>query len=1041
MRSGLVIRLLGGLTIEQGGEAVTGLVTRKAEVLLAYLAVERRPHGRENLATLFWDDRSQEQALSNLRTLLTSLRRQLEPYLVIERATVAINPAANVWVDSVAFEGLTASQGEEISDEQLEEALALYQGEFLEGVFVRESQGLEEWAALRRERLRQQVASIRQRLALHALHQREYSRGIDHARALVALDPLRESNHRLLMRLLARSGQLNGALAYFATCRQILADELGVEPSAETMALYERIRQARQLPPHQLPVQFTPFVGRATELARISQWLDDPNCRLVTIAGPGGIGKTRLAIQVADARRGDYLNGIYFVSLVDVDSAENVPAALAAALGLTLEGELPPAGQLLDYLRAKEMLLVLDNYEHLLPAGVNWVRSVLAAAPDVQLVVTSRERLQLQAEWVLPLAGLSYPSGSEEAASVAYESLQLFTAAATRALAGVALDSAGLAAAGEVCRLLDGLPLGIELAAAALPYYPLEQLLAGLRREMDVPAAGGYDLPERHQSLGALFNHAWSLLATAEQGALAALAIFPGGFDAAAAAAVAGADLRLLTSLINKSWLHHEGNGRYTLHPLLRQHAQKKGSEAGTALAIAGRHAHYYAERLAGYGPWLRGGQQQEAVAALLIELGNMVAAWRWLTAQADTAGLSLMLHPLYRFFQMSSRLQQGIELFEPAVVVAQGTADLAASLGCCLADFYLQLGEYRAAEARLALARQNEAGLATAERARIRQLEGDLARLQARYGEAEAAYREALALEPEAAVAADAYLGLGRLALPRLQPAAGREQLEAALELYQSLADQWGIADALRWLGTLAEHRGDYEEAEARLLESLALRRALGDQRGLVSTLNALGNVSCVRDEYEQSWRERGERPFEDGRRYYEEGLAIARELGARPDIAILLGDLGTIYVEWGEDREAMRLFEESKGISQAIGDELGVVFARRQIGTLARRRGQLETAEQELRVVLQQGLAVEASREVLYALLEWGKMLALSQPAWGAALLAWVIARPDANQEMRDDADRALADLTLREPPLPLPGQTLAEVVEWALVAELRT
>jgi predicted ATPase/DNA-binding SARP family transcriptional activator len=1037
MGSGLVIRLLGGLTIEQDEEIVTGLVTRKAEVLLAYLAVERRPHGRENLATLFWDDRSQEQALSNLRTLLTSLRRHLEPYLMIDRATVALNPARNVWVDSVAFEDLTNSQAEAMLVEQLEEAVALYRGEFLEGVFVRESQGLEEWAALRRERLRQQAAGIRQRLALQCLHRREYVRGIEHAQALIALDPLRESNHRLLMRLLGRSGQLNAALAHFSSCRQLLADELGVEPSTETLALYERIRQARQLPPHQLPVQFTPFVGRATELGRISQWLDDPNCRLLTITGPGGIGKTRLAIQAAEARRGDYLNGIYFVSLEEVDSADNIPVALAVALDVAWESHLPPTAQLLDYLRPKEMLLVLDNFEHLLPAGIALLRSLMTAAPDVQLLITSRERLQLQAEWVLPLGGLTYPQTAEETATVAYESLQLFTTAANRALAGEMLVNQKLQSVAELCRLLDGLPLGIELAAAALPYYPLEQLLAGLHQEMDVPTTGGHDLPDRHRSLGALFAHAWKLLAPAEQQVMQALALFQGGFDLEAAQMVAGADLRVLTNLISKSWLRHDGRGRYTLHPLLRQHAQKKAGETGQAMIIAGQHAHYYAQRVAGYAPWLQGGRQQEAVAALLVELGNVTNAWRWLVAQMDTTQLFLMLNPLYRFFQMSSRLQQGIELFEPAVAAAE-TPALAAHLCCCLAAFQLQLGEYEAADVHLQQAWQNADVLVAADKARIRQLEGELARLQARYVEAETAYQEALALSPEPAVAAEAYLGLGRLAIPRLQPVAGREQLEAALALYQSLVDQWGIAEALRWLGTLAEHRGDYEEAEQRLLASLAMRRTLGDRRGLVSTLNALGNVSCVRDEYEQNWRKRGERPFEDGRRYYEEGLAIAREIGARPDIAILLGDLGTIYVEWGEDGEALRLFEECKAISQALGDELGVVFARRQIGTLALRRGQLAAAERELKAVLQQGLAVQASREVLYALMEWGKLQALAQPEWGAALLKWVIAQPDANQEMRDDAGRALAKLNLNGllPELPRPGVTsVGDVVAWAL------
>jgi DNA-binding SARP family transcriptional activator len=361
----LRINLLGGLTIEQDDRPVTGLITRKAEVLLAYLALERRPHAREMLATLLWDDRTQKQALSNLRTLLTSLREHLGSYLAITRDTVALQDE-NVWLDARRFEEMLASQKQAAAPDILilEEALALYRGDFLEGVFVRESREVEAWTIAVRERLRQQAVEAHFQLAGHYLHRRQYAHGIDHAQELIRLEPFRESGHRLLMRLLARNGQSNAALAHYERCRQTLDDELGVTPAAETTTLYERILRAKQPSTHHLPIQLTPFIGRQDELAAIGRRLDNPACRLLTLVGAGGAGKTRLALQVAGERRGDYLNGVFFIPLADV-TPSTLTAVIATTLGLTLEGKTPAQKQLVDYLRGQEALLLLDNFEHL----------------------------------------------------------------------------------------------------------------------------------------------------------------------------------------------------------------------------------------------------------------------------------------------------------------------------------------------------------------------------------------------------------------------------------------------------------------------------------------------------------------------------------------------------------------------------------------------------------------------------------------------------------------------------------------------------
>ncbi|MCP4421306.1 MAG: hypothetical protein GY805_32245, partial [Chloroflexi bacterium] len=318
MTQQLQLRLLGGLHITLPNKPALRFSARRAELLLAYLALNRQEHSRETLATMLWDDRSHKQALANFRALLAQLPKAIRPYLQTSRQAVLFKPDAPLWVDSLLF---TEQLQQATSPEELSQALDLYRGAFLDGVFVRESRGLEEWTAVIREQLNYQAIDAHLQIVNHSLHQRQYALGIGHARALLTLDPLREQAHRLLMRLLARDGQLNAALAQYESCRHILADELAVEPATETTQLQQRIAAAKQNQQKPLPSPITPFMGRKTELTQISQRLDQPNCRLLTVVGAGGVGKTRLALQAVTLRQGDYLNGTFFVPLSEVETA------------------------------------------------------------------------------------------------------------------------------------------------------------------------------------------------------------------------------------------------------------------------------------------------------------------------------------------------------------------------------------------------------------------------------------------------------------------------------------------------------------------------------------------------------------------------------------------------------------------------------------------------------------------------------------------------------------------------------------------------
>ncbi|MGH2523303.1 MAG: BTAD domain-containing putative transcriptional regulator, partial [Anaerolineales bacterium] len=356
----LTLKLFGKPQVSLGGAAVTGFISAKAQALLFYLAVTGRPHTREALAGLLWGEMPEAQAGKNLRNALSNLRTLAGPYLLITRDEVALNRESPYWLDVEVF--LTALAGDlsKRALETLHNAVELYQGDFLEGFHVAEALALEEWMLGQRSLLKGLMVQALHTLVVKHLEREEYAAGIDYANRLLTLEPWREETHRHLMILLARSRQRSAALAQYEACRQVLAAELGVEPMPETTALYRRLTAAAAPPPHNLPPQPTAFVGREAELAETARYLNNPNAQLLTLVGPGGIGKTRLALQAA-ARCVEpeanveprFVDGVFFVPLA-ADSTlgaggpqASLIAAMADALHFDFQGPVHPQAQLL----------------------------------------------------------------------------------------------------------------------------------------------------------------------------------------------------------------------------------------------------------------------------------------------------------------------------------------------------------------------------------------------------------------------------------------------------------------------------------------------------------------------------------------------------------------------------------------------------------------------------------------------------------------------------------------------------------------------
>lgn len=526
----LHIELLGGMTLTLGGQPLSGLKTRKAEALLAYLACQQRPFTREALAAVFWDGSIEAQALANLRKLLSELRQVVGDYLRIERDVVCFNQDAPHEIDVVTFRQLSTAleEGDPLTPDtdpfvaRLATAVALYRGDFLAGFYLRDSLAFDEWASLERERLRLRMMHALQWLTSQAVYQGHTDRALPYLQQWLALEPLSEEGHRLLMRLYAWRGQRNLALAQYQACASLLQDELNLPPTPETRHLAERIRHAPARP-HHFPPTLPPLLDRARELATLNQQLDAPYGRCLTVTGLPGAGKSLLALHATAHRSSDFRHGIYRVALDGMprDTAVNGRLWLVQTVIAALNPDLRHESELLDFLRQREMLLLLENVELDAAVVTAFLTRARQVAPHICWLNTGWQPLRLRGEWLLPLQGVTPVSKDEDEkeatiftwlqqqATVAYPDLQ--PAIVRNAL-------------GAIYQFCDGLPLLLTLTAAALRAFPLDEIARQLPHNPDMLTSRARDLPARHLSLTALFQYTWDLLPANEQAALRDLA-------------------------------------------------------------------------------------------------------------------------------------------------------------------------------------------------------------------------------------------------------------------------------------------------------------------------------------------------------------------------------------------------------------------------------------------------------------------------------------------------------------------------------------
>lgn len=926
---GLELGVLGGLSMALEGAPLGEVRHAKAKALLCFLAVSGGVHARAALAGLLWSELPEDDARANLRVTLMELRRALPDYLAVDRQTVAFSRTHPYSLDLEGFLADLDGYDAEPRTERLKRAVARYRGDFLEGFYVHDAPLFEEWVAGQRERLRGLVLGALHTLATFYAEGEDYLTATDYLTRLLNLDPWREAAHRDLMELLALSGRPEAALAQFKTLRGVLREALGLEPGPETASLAERIRNGefRSEAPaptrHNLPRPLTPLLGREAQLGLLTRQLGDPDTRLVTLAGPGGVGKTRLGLELAWGLRGAFGDGVYLVSLAPVADAASVVTTVARTLGLRETAGEPPEHLLRAFLRDRQVLLLLDNFEHVLGAAPA-VAELLAACPGLKVVVTSRTPLRLRGEREAvvpplrvpdpPVGAAPRPSGrhppeageggrADPTGLLGYASVQLFAERTQAIREDFVLDSDNAPAVAELCRRLDGLPLALELAAARGKLWSPQEILARLGDRLDLLDRGAVDLPARHRSLRATLAWSYDLLTPQEQRLFRRLGVTVGGCDLSLAAALwrAGAGaargsddelevFELLDALAAQSLLRRDegvGELRVTLLETVKTFSAEKLAE-DPAEADASREAlaAHLAARLDDLIPELRNGEKG-AMRAVARELGNLRAAWLWAAAQRRRA--LMRPTPLFDFFVSSGRYREGIRLFAEAADLLghDGDAEMAGRLYGSLAWLHFKIGDIGGAT-----------GAAERSVSALRRL-----------GRPELT---AVALETLAGIlyGSGAYTD------------AERTHLEA-LELYQRLGLQENYVRCLSNLGLVADAQGNYPEA-------LRLHRQMYDwyaslarapvHTGTTLSLTLIGGV----------YRRMGDVAASRG--VLEEAYALSRDLEDIDARVCAAYDLGLTRLALGDAGRAVVLLGEALERALTAGDALQV--ARAHVG-----------------------------------------------------------------------------------------------------------
>jgi predicted ATPase/transcriptional regulator with XRE-family HTH domain len=709
-----------------------------------------------------------------------------------------------------------------------------------------------------------------------------------------------------------------------------------------------------------LPVVPTPLIGRQREVAELNHLLRDPQCRLLTLVGPGGIGKTRLAIETTAHLQAGFTDGVYFVPLASANSTRLIVPVIADSIGFAFHhaSRADPKTQLFGYLKEKQALLLIDNLEQLLTApGIEVLAELLAHAPQVKLLTTSRESLGLQDEWVFEVEGLPVPESIYAEGNAQNTSVELFLQRARRAHVGFNATLEDYPAIVRICQLVDGNPLGLELAAAWVRTLSCAEIAREIVCGLDFLSLSARDVPARHRSMRAVFDHSWRLLAEAEQRVLLRLSAFRSGFRREAAEHVAEATLAVLSTLVRKSCIRRSAAGRYDLHDLIRQFAAEHFAERPEEQsATQARHSRYYLSYFSQADARLRSSAQRETLAELTAEMDDFRAAWEWAVAHDEFALIEQTLRTFVRLYDTLGWFQEGLDTLDRvvgALEMAHGHAPMdrtdQLALGHLLATrswLAYRLAHYAQAQRMLERSMDILRPLhepqvlveAITYLGRVMEMTGDYARALELYADG-LELATAIGNRWLKAVCLTLHTALSGITLGMVKLEITHERLQSVVAEWRAIGDPRLIAFGLDFLSRSAFRLGRYDQARAALEENVALNRSIGFGWGLGTAYRALGIVAQAHGEHQQAVV------------MFSKGLDTFTELGGNWFVARVLAEMGGSMLALGNEAEAGRVWREALRIATELH---GTPVALEALVGIARLKAKQVNSEQALELLL---------------------------------------------------------------------------------------
>ena len=665
--------------------------------------------------------------------------------------------------------------------------------------------------------------------------------------------------------------------------------------------------------PVSFPSQPILFVSREKELNSITQSIGDPDCRLLTLVGTGGAGKTWLAMEAGAILANGFSQGVVFVNLQAVDTHENMIASIADAIKMPLSGQDEPQIQIINFLRNKEMVLLLDNFEDLF-SEADFISLLLQKAPDVKLLLTSRQRLNLQEEWVFPVEGMPYPSENDVGKASEFSAVQLFIRCAQRLHPGFSFENEkeGIV---RICQLVDGLPLAIEMSAAWTKTLRCADIADEIQKDIEFLSSNMRNIPPHHHSMRAVIDRSWKLLDQDERAIFMRLSVFQDGFDLKAAREIALATLPILSGLADKSMLRVDDGGRYRIHGLIQQYAVNKlEQDQKDALQTHDRFGRYFIDFIHSHESDLVAGRQKEATLEVKVEIGNIRKAWEWALANNDLDSIEKSVMALSLFYQYQSRYVEGNSALENAEgslrkLPASKQRDMVlASVLCDLGWLRMRLGKIDQAEQGLLesmeLKDKHSAQLTLAHGFDPRIPMGVIASIHGDYAKTfqlgKKMLKESQAQGQVWNEQFSQYL-LTRAAILKGDLKSAQDHAQKTYQLAKQNRDHWFMAYCLNELGNVTKALGDHAVAKGYFQSSYQLREEFDDPEGMAVALNYLGEIALK------------EKELQKAREHFQRNRAIYEDINDRGGLATSLNGLGTVFLMNGEFKQARGCFQDA--------------------------------------------------------------------------------------------------------------------------------